>query len=313
MSLNYFPPREFFDPPLYRIHDAKQHPGCFEVTGQEFMKQMSVADEEIAVLTEAHKYNADGWGIFWTVNEFKGPRKKENLTRLRAWFVECDSETKDKDLKRLQSKLMPSMIIESKRGFHAYWFAKDATVENYSDIIESRLVPYYRGDPNAKDISRILRVPDYFHCKDPTDKFLIRCVFVDPNLVYSESDILSAYDVPQAEKKTLEVKQAFKMDFGGAGDLWERVYNIDCEQALIRLSGSGAVNGETYSFKRTGSGKLNILVNGKSTSCWLDGAKRIGSLDRGGPTIFNWLLWYNHDKKMTYSLIKQYFPELFDA
>lgn len=288
---------ELYDQTLYRIHDPKEKKGCFEVKD----------------LVEAHQWNAENWGIFWPVNEFVGARKKENLKQLRAWFVECDSENKKTLLSKLNRGLSPSMIVESKRGFHAYWFCDDsATTENYSDIIEFNLVPHFGGDPNAKDISRILRAVDYFHCKDPTDRFFIRLIHSNEGLKYSEGDMLKSFPIAEKPKAALETKHRFKNDFGSSNDLWERVYNLDCEEALTRLSGTSAVNGERYTFRKTSRG-LNIIVNGKATGCWIDASRRIGSTDKGGPTIFQWLNWFHRDNKTSYNLLKQNFPELFDG
>jgi hypothetical protein len=304
---------DFYNQTLYRIHDPKGLPGCFEITGSEMVK-MTTDDEVVLRLAEAHKYNAENWGVYWTVNKFNGARKKENLEKIRAWFVECDGNNKPQMLKKLKSKLPPSMIIESKAGFHAYWFASGAVnVEAYSDILGYRLIPFYGADFKARDLSRILRVPDYFHCKNPTEKFLVKLVHLDESLVYSEADILEAYPLRQKEVRAVEIRETFRKEFnvGGKTDLWERIFSLDCEEALLRLSGTDAVNGERFEFRKNGAGTKQIIINGKSTGCWIDSSRRIGSADRGGPTIFQWINWYHRDKNKSYEYLKQYFAELF--
>ena len=100
------------------------------------------------------------------------------------------------------------------------------------------------------------------------------------------------------------------MSFAGSDDFWERVYRLDCADGLLRLSGHEAVNGEVYSFKPVAKGNLNILVNGKGTSCWIDRTGKIGSLSGGGPTLAQWLRWLGLSYGAAAKVIKSLFPEI---
>ena len=160
---------------LYRLDDSKQVKGVFECTEE-----------------EAIKYNLDGWGIFFTPNTFNGRRVRENLVKINSWFVdidECDKETCLRFIMR--GALLPSRIVETKRGYHCYWFSKDASPELFNEVQE-RLVDYYGADKGAKDITRILRVPGYYHCKDPDNHFLIDEIYTN-DVIYSEKKMLFAY------------------------------------------------------------------------------------------------------------------------
>jgi hypothetical protein len=261
----------------------------------------------------ALEWNERGWGIFWTVNEFNGPRKAENLVRINAWAIDMDEGTKDAQLERIRRGLVPSLVVETARGFHVYWHAKDATAEAYNSIVSERLLPYYGADPKAKDLARLLRVPGFNHMKDLEHPFPIRAVF-QRSVSYSEAEMLHFYKLPDAKRAEAEQKRELRKLMGShSDDLWERVWSMDCEEALERLSGSPWVNGERFSFRRVGNGNLNIYVNGKSTSCWIDQNKRIGSLDQGGPDIFRWLRWYGYSNAEVYRIMKEVFPEVFEG
>ena len=41
----------------------------------------------------AIEWNRKGWGIFWTVNDFDGPRRIVNLRTFNAWAVDIDDGT----------------------------------------------------------------------------------------------------------------------------------------------------------------------------------------------------------------------------
>ncbi len=279
---------------LYRLNDKDPTQGCHPVKD----------------LWEADKWSDKQWGIFWTVNRFEGPRIKENCKEVLAWAIDIDSGSKEEQQARIRAvPLVPSMVYETARGFHLYFEAEDADPENYRPIVE-RMVEAYGGDKNAKDLCRILRVPIYRHWKGE-NPFYIKTVFHSDS-VYSEKEMRTAFPMPEPEEKIFEQKTELRqaVRFHGGKDLWERIWNMDCESALRTLSGTGAVNNEMFSFKRNANGNLNILVNGKGTSCWIDSSKRIGSSDKGGPSIYQWINWYQRDPKRTVEIIKQFFPEV---
>lgn len=281
---------------LYRINDKSPGLGCHEVKD----------------FRDADAWNNDGWGIFWTVNRFEGARKKENCREVLAWAIDLDEGTKAEQLARIRSiPVTPSSVNETARGYHVYFDAKaGASPESYRDIVE-RLVDAYRADKNAKDLCRILRVPGYLHFKGE-QPFMIKGVFVSES-AYSEDEMRKLFPRPEPVPEVREQRAQLKRELKAfdSSDLWERVWALDCEHALERLSGTAACAFETFTFQRTAGGNLNIHVNGKGTSCWIDRNKRIGSSDKGGPTVFQWINWYQRDTKRSYQYLKEFFPELF--
>ncbi len=280
---------------FYAIYDCDaSKPGCIQITPE-----------------EALDLNQRGWGIFWTVNEFSGPRKKENLVRVNSWAIDMDTGGKNEQWTRIKRGLVPSRVVETKRGFHVYFDAKNGTAENWNAIVSDRLVPFYQADPNAKDLARILRVPGFYHSKNLLSRFEIKTVF-EKAVSYSEADMLHFYPLGADKAKELERKREFRSELSHCGDdLWERIWSLDCRDALERLSGTVHVNGEVYTFKPVSRGHQNIYVDGRGTSCFIDEHGRIGSLSKGGPTIWNWLAWYGHPKPAVYRIIQAVFPELF--
>lgn len=257
---------------------------------------------------DAHAWNAKGFGVFHTVQAFYLNRRKENFRGINAWYVDMDEGTKEAMFETLKRGLIPTMIVETKKGYHAYWKAKDATVLNWKQIIENRLVPYYKADKKAQDLARILRTPGYLHMKDPANPFPVKRVHYQ-HVEYSEREIFQFYpDAVTASKQKRQHNRTCK-EHPMAGSFWDRVWNLNCEYALEKLSGTPHVDGEVYEFKQNASGTKNIYVNGKSTSCWVDLDGRIGSTDSGGPTIAKWLNWYRKDYARTVEIISEVFPE----
>lgn len=280
---------------LYRLFDPDPAPhGCHQV------KDWGECDQ----------WNQKKWGVFWTVNEFDGTRQIKNLKRIISWAVDIDDGTKEEQRSRIKKYPTPTIVVETKRGYQIYFHTKDATLENHKEI-QDRLMIAYGGDKNAKDIARILRAPFYYHWKDPENPYIVKIAHHSENL-FKEKNMLEFFLKPE-DKKKLEQKNISKkeLSFLQNENIFDTIYSLDCEQALLRLSGHSCVFNEIYSFKRNSNGKLNLIVNGKNTSVFIDENKRIGSSDKGGPTIFQWINWFHKDYKKTYKYFKEIFPEVF--
>lgn len=263
----------------------------------------------VEVYSNAHDWNQRGYGIFWTVNEFRGARRIANLERIVAWAIDMDEGTKEQMRAKLaRSPLVPSLVVETKRGYQAYWGAKDGKAEHWNAIVLDRLVQFFGADKNARDLARVLRVPGYLHMKNPAEPF--RCELVwQHRVLYTEMQMAQRFPAPEQEEQNKATHAAVKREvrFAGSDDFWDRVYNLDCEEGLARLSGK---IGESYSFRQNANGNKNILVDGKGTSCWIDKQGRIGSLSKGGPTLYQWLRWLNYQPREAVELIKFAFPEI---
>lgn len=151
----------------------------------------------------------DGYGIFFSVNGFYGgKRDAAHLTSLNALFCDIDYPDKiNKSPEKIQSyknelimelmddDLLPTAIVETKNGLHVYWIFNQPIVlasfnaeqrktilENYRKV-EEAIIARFDGDPAAKDVSRVLRIPGTLHQKNINDPFTIKL------LSYSEENL----------------------------------------------------------------------------------------------------------------------------
>lgn len=195
---------------MYAIHDhdpALKTKGCLNITKE-----------------QAPEFNRNGYGIFWTPNVFDGARKAENLKKIRFWFVDIDEGDKEKLYNSLTTAILkPSIIIETKNGFHAYFAAKDATEKNFA-LVQKGLIEKFKGDPACKDVSRLLRVPEYYHCKNPQEPFKVKKVF-QTDSEYKESMMLYCFPVKRQKISKLEYKGE-KSDMLEE-DNWNRIFNLN--------------------------------------------------------------------------------------
>ncbi|MEK7140289.1 MAG: hypothetical protein AAB815_00735, partial [Patescibacteria group bacterium] len=127
--------------------------------------------------------------------------KKENITRINYWMADIDAGTKPEQMARIDKLILkPSRVIESKRGYHLYWAAVDATLENYRTIQEG-IIQKTGADTAVKDPARLMRAPGYYHMKNKDDPFLVRIAFQSAD-TYTEKEMLYAFGYKKSIHKT---------------------------------------------------------------------------------------------------------------
>lgn len=265
---------------------------------------------KIEKLEHAHELNKQGYGIFAAVNEFEGARRNVNLKKLNSWYVELDEGEKYQQLALIMdSPVLPNLIVESKRGYQLYFNCRQATVENYVPILKE-LQHFFGADSKASDIARLLRAPGFNHVKQIDDPFEVRAVWELPG-TYSEDIMLHYFPINADDERPQNEPAKFKSLKVYGDNFWQKVDSMDCLEALQVLSGTAYVNFERYTFKPTARGRFNILVNGKSTSCFIDENRKIGA--KGGPHPGMWLKYFNHSTYQVVQILKHLFPELQNA
>ena len=195
---------------MYAIHDYNKElklKGAFEITKD-----------------QAKELNKQGYGIFHTPNKFNGARKADNLVKINYWLADIDDGTKQEQLERIVNlPIKPTIIIETKKGYHCYWKAKEATIDRYRDI-ECGLIERLKADKACKDVCRLLRYPNFYHMKDPKNPYLIKIVEKNEK-EFTESQMLFAYELPKPVYKKLDYKGK-KEDFLDEKN-WDKIFRFN--------------------------------------------------------------------------------------
>lgn len=236
---------------------------------------------------QLQKWNKEGRGIFFSVNKAPtGERKKEHCAGINAWFAESDTLSAEEQWQRIIAcPLEPSFVVRSKKSFHIYWLSTDGTKERFEEV-QNGLIKYFDGDPAMKDIVRVLRVPGFNHMKDPANPFPVEIITANPELRYTEAEMLQAFPYEKPPKKEY-VKRERK-----SNDFWDVLSSLDNKMMLEKLSGDSIINGEVISFRPRHPEGAYIDVNGKPAAAWLDAEGFIGSTKKGGPTWIQWITYY---------------------
>lgn len=147
------------------------------------------------------KDNLKGSGIFVTVNRTDGKgRKNINIIGIRSVFVDLDGAP----LKPiLDSPLSPHMVIESSPGrYHAYWVIKDLAIDEFTPI-QKALAAQFGGDPKICDLSRVMRLPGFYHQKHiPYQTTIIK---ESSELPYNRDNFLITFGIKE-DKDTFEAR-----------------------------------------------------------------------------------------------------------
>jgi hypothetical protein len=115
-------------------------------------------DQHFAELT---RLNNLGAGIFVTINETDlNGRKRQNIVRVRYLFGDFDH-----GVPLPQDGPQSYVTVQSSRtGRHAYWKANGVALDAFTPTQEL-IIKRFDGDPAVKDLSRVMRLPGFWHRK----------------------------------------------------------------------------------------------------------------------------------------------------
>jgi putative DNA primase/helicase len=112
-----------------------------------------------------------GAGVFVTVNEtdLKG-RKAENITRVRAFFLDLDGAPLDP----VTAWEPPHIVCETSPGrSHAFWLVDDCPLHAFRQVQKDLIEPF-GGDDCIHDLPRVMRLPGFYHQKG--DPHMVRMI-----------------------------------------------------------------------------------------------------------------------------------------
>lgn len=146
------------------------------------------------ILEYLQKHNTDNRGIFFVVNH--GGHSDSDIKRINAQFVEMDNDTHEEQLARIQAfPLEPSLIVKTRKSLHCYWLMKKAAVAEFRHI-QRQLVKQFDGDSACMNESRVLRLPQFYHCKE--EPVMVSVIKFNPELRYSQQQLSELLpDIPR--------------------------------------------------------------------------------------------------------------------
>ncbi|MBD2870834.1 DNA-primase RepB domain-containing protein [Paenibacillus arenilitoris] len=91
-------------------------------------------------------------------------RTKARVGRLKTAF-----------LNRYRDRFKDAMIVETGNGFHVYWAIEGGSLAKFVPL-QQALAARFGGDPLITNLKRVMRIPGFYHMKDPKAPYLVRVV-----------------------------------------------------------------------------------------------------------------------------------------
>lgn len=172
------------------LNESLMHAGytsvCFTVNSPSFeiMESCTTTNEHVL----AGKINCQ----FVDIDAPKELRHDKKI--LLSW----KQETKKQILSFL---LKPSIVVETKNGYHVYWLLDNGQHKLFRHI-QMQLVQHFIGDKKCINEARVLRLPYFKHLKNINDPFIVRPKLKNLKSRYTQEEIKNA--LPELEEETLK-------------------------------------------------------------------------------------------------------------
>jgi putative DNA primase/helicase len=150
--------------------------------------------------------------------------KIEDIAGVNCIYAEFDGPknpgdpTKTEQLERIQSLPQPSVLIDSGGGWHCYWILPELFTDiTRADSIQKRWVEYTQSDNGAKDLARVLRVPDTLNNKYKPPRPVI-ILYSNLDRTYTIDELESYLPILPPPKPKQEYKPGGNGNGGNGGD-----------------------------------------------------------------------------------------------
>lgn len=145
-----------------------------------------------SISRELFPLNGKGAGVFMVINA--GGQSKDEITHVRAVFADTDGAPLEPLL-----CLKPHLVVESSPGkWHVYWLVNDDLHLDQFKPVQIAIAKKFGTDPAVNDLSRVMRVPGFYHCKG--EPFLVRIIKRAKDLpTYSLQQIVEGLGLDLAE------------------------------------------------------------------------------------------------------------------
>ena len=137
---------------------------------------------------ELREENKEGKGIFFIPNS--GGHKDDDITLIKAVFMDLDDVPLQPVLDAVASRLTPHAIVKSSPGehHHIYWLVENFPVERFKPI-QKAFIAQFGHDKSVINPSRVMRLPGYYNQKK--EPYLTKVIAFNPEIPrYSEQQII---------------------------------------------------------------------------------------------------------------------------
>ena len=140
--------------------------------------------------------NLAGCGIYYMLNKGDGNgRSNANVTHLRALVADLDGAPLSPVM---TCPIEPTFIVESSKGrYQCHWLIDPVDIKEFGTFEEAKnkfaayqvsIARKFAGDESVKDLSRVFRIPGFYHQKEAP--FLSKIIEHNHGAIYKLSDLV---------------------------------------------------------------------------------------------------------------------------
>jgi hypothetical protein len=145
------------------------------------------------VWTELDALNQQGAGVFVAPNKVadRAQRTAANVTMVRSVFADFDPP-KTNAAPEIYP-IPPMMVVQSSPGkAHPYWTVEGLPLGDFK-LTQQYIAEALGSDPVVCDLPRVMRVPGFYHAKDPQNRHLVLILTEDSRLPYKAHEVAAAF------------------------------------------------------------------------------------------------------------------------
>lgn len=159
---------------------------CFTVNSPNFYEMKSCVSENQHII--------NGGNINCQFVDIDAPKEiRHDKAILKTW--------KQTTKKRILSfALRPSIVVDTKNGFHVYWLLENGEHKLFKHI-QMQLVQYFGGDTQCVNESRLLRLPYFLHRKDVNEPYPVTLKIFESKNRYTQEELKAV--LPELEEENL--------------------------------------------------------------------------------------------------------------
>ncbi|WP_134704897.1 hypothetical protein [Ammoniphilus sp. YIM 78166] len=118
-------------------------------------------------------------------------RNKQGQYQLLALRTEQRvTQLKKEFLKKYWKHIRNAMIIETSNGYHIYWPVQGGSLSKFVPIQEA-LVKKFGSDPMITNLTRDMRIPGFYHMKNPRRPFLVRVIHWGRKTPFTQNELIN--------------------------------------------------------------------------------------------------------------------------
>jgi P4 family phage/plasmid primase-like protien len=175
----------------------------YDPKGPEYPKQPGLAAHYVGSLDQmggrivaAQQHHC---GIYICLNETDGVgRHNVNVKRFRGVFADFDG------MEEPTWPVTPHMVTKRDETHgHAFWLVSDITTPEQFRALQKQVQLCCGTDPQVTDPARVVRVPDFWHYKNPASPQRYRITVDNPLPHYTVSDIITGFSLDATQEAAL--------------------------------------------------------------------------------------------------------------